>query len=143
MLTAALEMLEEEHASYFHDVAERLEEDPRTERAPNLIFLVLSDTVRFLPTYLDKREIIERLHRFVDANYRRLNMILYDPAFLENRGLITQVTGDFVAEVIEATLVRHDEGVIDTGEPEAHRFVFDAEGGTADFPYIDDDDLED
>lgn len=100
ILTAALGVLEEDQAGYFSDVADKIGEDPRTERMPNLVYLVLADTVRFLPTYLDKKELINRLFRFVEVNYRRLQAVIYDPRFVADKTLLTPITGDFVAEVI-------------------------------------------
>ncbi|PIW26161.1 MAG: hypothetical protein COW30_16450 [Rhodospirillales bacterium CG15_BIG_FIL_POST_REV_8_21_14_020_66_15] len=143
ILTAALSGLEEEQAVYFADIAEKLGEDPRTERMPNLVYLVLADTVRFMPAYLAKKEFINRLFRFVDDNHRRLARIIYDPAFLTDKMLLASVTGDFVAEVVEATLVQYAQGGIDTGERVAHRMTFDESGGALDFPYVDDEDEDD
>lgn len=140
ILTAALGGLEEEQAVYFADIAEKLGEDPRTERMPNLVYLVLADTVRFMPTYLAKKEFINRLLRFVDRNHRRLARIIYDPAFLNDKTLLAPVTAGFVAEVVEATLIHYEEGEIDAGEQLAHRMIFDEHGGAFNFPYIDDDD---
>lgn len=143
ILNAALSGLEEEQAGYFADVAELLEGDPRTDRAPNLIYLVLADTVRYLPTYLNKKELIQRLHRFVEVNHGRLRAVIYSAAYIENKNLLKPITGDFVAEVIEATLIRYEEGEIDSGERVVHRLSFDADGGAVDFPYVDLDDEDD
>jgi hypothetical protein len=143
ILDTALSGLEEEQAVYFHDIAEKLGEDPRTERMPNLIYLVLADTVRFLPTYLEKKEFINRLFRFVEYNNRRLARIIYDPAFLADKSLLSPITGDFVAEVVEATLLHYEQGEIESGERVVHRMSFDESGGTLDFPYADDEDEED
>lgn len=140
ILTAALGGLEEEQAVYFADIAEKLGEDPRTERMPNMVYLVLADTVRFMPTYLAKKEFINRLYRFVDYNHRRLARIIYDPAFLTDKTLLAPVTGDFVAEVVEATLLHYEQGEIETGERVTHRMTFDERGGTLNFPYVDDED---
>lgn len=144
ILNAALSGLEEEQAIYFADIAEKLGEDPRTERMPNLVYLVLADTVRFMPTYLAKKEFINRLLRFVDVNNRRLSRVIYDPAFLTDKSALSPITGDFVAEVVEATLLHYEQGEIDSGERVVHRMTFDESGGgTADFPYLDDEDEED
>ena len=139
ILNAALGGLEEEQAGYFADVADKLGEDPRTEAAPNLVYLVLADTVRFLPTYLDKKELINRLHRFVQAEHNRLRAVIYDPRFIEDKTLLTPITGDFVAQVVEATLIHYEQGEIETGERVVHRMAFDEEGGEFDFPYVDED----
>ncbi|MEQ8807391.1 MAG: hypothetical protein RIE87_04980 [Rhodospirillales bacterium] len=143
ILTAALGRLEKEQAVYFADVAEKLGEDPRTERMPNLVYLVLADTVPFMPTYLAKKEFINRLLRFVDRNHRRLARVIYDPAFLKDKSLLAPLTGDFVAEVVEATLMHHDEGAIDAGEQIVHRMTFDKSGGALNFPYADDEEEDD
>ncbi len=140
ILTAALGGLEEEQAVYFADIAEKLGEDPRTERMPNLVYLVLADTVQFMPIYLAKKEFINRLLRFVERNHRRLARIIYDPAFLSDKTLLAPVTGAFVAEVVEATLIHYEEGEIDAGEQIVHRMAFDESGGTLNFPYVDDED---
>jgi hypothetical protein len=142
ILTAALGGLEEDQAVYFADIAEKLGEDPRTERMPNLVYLVLADTVRFMPTYLTKKEFINRLLRFVDRNHRRLARIIYDPAFLKDKTLLAPITGGFVAEVVEATLIHYEEGGIDAGEQIVHRLTFDESGGVLNFPYADDEDQD-
>lgn len=140
ILTAALGGLEEEQAVYFTDVAQKLDEDPRTERMPNLVYLVLADTMQFMPVYLAKKEFINRLFRFVDRNHRRLARIIYDPAFLTDKTLLAPVTGDFVAEVVGAILIHYEEGTIDAGERVVHRMTFDERGGDMNFPYADDED---
>ncbi len=143
ILDAALGGLEEDQAVYFSDVAEKLGEDPRTERMPNLVYLVLADTVHHLPTYLAKKELINRLFRFVDSNHRRLARIIYDPAFLTDKTLLGPITADFVAEVVEATLIHYEQGDIDAGERKVLRLSFDEHGGSLDFPYIDNDASDD
>tara|TARA_B100000965_G_scaffold296958_1_gene255180 strand:- start:439 stop:912 length:474 start_codon:yes stop_codon:yes gene_type:complete len=144
ILNAALAGLEKEQAVYFADVAEKLGEDPRTERMPNLVYLVLADTVAVLPTYLAKKEFINRLFRFVDVNHQRLARIIYDPEFLTDKTMLAPVTADFVAEVVSATLVHYEDGEIDAGEKIVHRMSFDGSGGDGegalDFPYLDDSD---
>ena len=144
ILNAALGGLEKEQAVYFADVAEKLGEDPRTERMPNLVYLVLADTVAVLPTYLAKKEFINRLFRFVDVNHQRLARIIYDPEFLTDKTMLAPVAADFVAEVVSATLVHYEDGEIDAGEKIVHRMSFDGSGGDGegalDFPYLDDSD---
>lgn len=142
ILNAALGGLEEEQAIYFADIAEKLGADPRTERMPNLVYLVLADTVRFMPTYLMKKEFINRLFRFVEVNHRRLSRVIYDPAFLTDKTLLAPITGDFVAEVVEATLLHYEQGEIESGERVVHRMTFDESGGATNFPYADDEDEE-
>lgn len=139
ILNSALAGLDEEPAAYFADVADKLGEDPRTERVPNLVYLVLADTVRFLPTYLPKKELIAHLFKFTFANLARLQRVVYNPAFLTDKTLLTPVTAGFVSQVVEATLARYDKGEIESGERVVHRMTFDGEGGALDFPYVDDE----
>lgn len=139
ILNAALAGLEEEPAAYFADVADKLGEDPRTDRMPNMVYLVLADTVRYLPIYLSKKELIGLLFRFVNANYGRLRGVIYDPRFIEDKSLLTPITGDFVAEVVEATLAHYDNGELESGERVVHRLSFDGDGGVLNFPYVDDE----
>lgn len=144
ILQAALSGLDKEQAAYFADLARMVEEDPRTERAPNMVYLVLADTIRHLPAYLDKKELLARLYRFVDRHYGSLQAIIYSPAFIADKTVLRNVTASFVTEIVEATMVRYEQGDIDGGEPTVHRLSFDQRGGsTMDFPYVDDDDLDD
>lgn len=140
ILNAAMAALDKEEAAYFADVADKLSEDPRTERVPNMVYLVLADSVPHLPTYLPKKELIGHLFKFVFANLGRLQRVIYNPAFLTDKSLLAPVTGDFVAEVVAATLVHYEKGEIDSGERKALRLTFDEAGGAIDFPYADDED---
>ncbi len=144
ILNTALGALDEETAAYFTRVAERIDEDPRTGKAPNLVYLVLADTVRCLPTYLEQRELVNRLFRFIDNHHGRLNKVIFSPEYLENKDALRAITGDFVAEIVEAALVLYERGEIDSGEATVHRITFDESGvAVGDFPYEDMDDDED
>jgi len=143
ILTSAMAALEKEEAAYFADVADKLSEDPRTERVPNMVYLVLADSVRHLPTYLPKKELIGHLFKFVFGNLNRLQRVIYNPAFIGDKSLLAPITSDFVAEVVAATLVHYEDGKIESGERKALRLTFDEDGGAIDFPYADLDDEND
>ncbi|MEK9670896.1 MAG: hypothetical protein VW268_00145 [Rhodospirillaceae bacterium] len=102
-------------------MADKLGEDPRAEAAPNMVYLVLADTVRFLPKYLEKKELINRLFRFVRVYHEQLRRVIYDPRFIEDKSLLTPINGDFVAEVVEATLEHYEQGEIASGDRVLHR----------------------
>ena len=49
LVEPALARLEGERASYFNRVMQRLDEDPRVEVAPNLVFVILREALPLCP----------------------------------------------------------------------------------------------
>ena len=50
IVNAALSRLNGERALYFSGLVDRVERDSRFDRAPNLVFLALKETIPYLPT---------------------------------------------------------------------------------------------
>ena len=140
LIEPALAQLEGERAGYFARVLQRLDEDPRVDVAPNLVFLVLKDILPLCPIYLPARELVDRLLEFVAVNQARLNRAIFDPAYVEEGGEpdeLKRIGGEFVSQVLHVTLQRYGEGELVTDEPRVYRF--DANSDPDDFPYSDED----
>jgi len=140
LIEPALAQLKGERAGYFARVLQRLDEDPRVDVAPNLVFLVLKEILPLCPTYLPARELVDRLLEFVAVNQARLNRAIFDPAYVEERGEpeeLRRIGGEFVSQVLNVTLQRFGDGELSTDEPRVFRF--DADSDPDDFPYSDDD----
>ena len=137
LIEPVLATLDGEQATYFSNIAEKVGSDPRTEAAPNLVYLVLKDTIPFLPTYLPSDEFLYELYLFVRDNKNKLNQVIFDASYIENPENIRRVTCVFVGRVLELILEKYDQGGIDSQEPTVHTISWPLDN--VDFPYIDDD----
>lgn len=144
LIEPALARLEGERAVYFSRVVTRLEEDPRVDVAPNLVYVMLRDVMVLCPIYLPVRDLVDRLLQYVAVNQARLNRALFDPEFIdgpEAQPEMRRMAGEFVNQILTATFDKYRAGEIDTGEPKAYRFS--AGDNPDDFPYGDPFDDED
>ncbi|NQW00516.1 MAG: hypothetical protein HQ483_12505 [Rhodospirillales bacterium] len=137
ILDPVLALLDGERAVYFQGIAEKLDADPRAEQAPNLVYLVLKESIPFLPIYLDVDQIITQLLKFVGDNRVALNRILYSRAYIEDPESIKQITDKFVAVILSATLEKYEDGQIETGEQKIYRVSWPYTDVA--FPYVDPD----
>ena len=135
ILEPILADLDGERAAYFYKIVEKIEKDPRAERTPNLIYLVLKETVPFLPTYLDPDLLIQNLLTFVHDNKQAMNQTLYSREYVGNPSIIRKFTDKFVTEVLESTLEKFDDGKIDTGEKKVYRVSWPYDD--VEFPFVD------
>ena len=141
MIESALTSLEGERASYFAQVLQRLDDDPRVELAPNIIFLVLKEILLLCPTYLPARELVDRLLEYVADNQVRINRAIFDPAFLEDpkgQSEMRKIGGEFINQILTATFKKLNTGELSTNERQVYRFSSDED--PSDFPYRDEDD---
>ena len=137
ILEPVLASLDGERASYFHSIVEKLEADPRADRAPNLIYLVLKETVPILPIYLEADKLIGLLLEFVSVNRGELNKVLYSREYINDPNCINKVTNKFVTEILSSTLKKYDDGEINTGEQSVYRVSWPYTD--VDFPFSDPD----
>jgi hypothetical protein len=100
IVNPALAELTGERAVYFSSLADRVDQDKRSEAVSNLVFMVLKKTIPYLPADFAEADLIDRLLVFVMDNRKRLNKILFDPAYLENPSLFSEATKDFVLQVL-------------------------------------------
>ena len=138
----ALARLNGERAGYFSALADRIERDPRIEAAPNLVFLVLKETIPYLPTYVTEDELAAKLFQFVSANQRRLNRIIHDRRYVENPQLLAEVTKEFVLQVLSTALEKQEFNEIQEARIRAaksYRFSWPDLEPDRDFPYREDD----
>ncbi len=141
IVEARLADLGDTAAAYFSDIVDKLDADPRTERLPNLVFVVLRETLPFLPTFLPAGDFIDELFAFVNANRQRLNETIYDRAYVENPETLRGVTDLFVGAVLKTTFEKYARGEIEVARPKEYRFSshYD-ERDEVEFPYSDLDD---
>ncbi len=137
IIEPVLAQLDGERAGYFQNLLEKLEADPRAEKTPNLIYLVLKETVPFLPTYLNPDQIISHLLLFVAENRGKLNRILYSREYVKDPDCIKEVTNKFVTEILSSTFEQYDAGNIETGEQKIYRVSWPYD--TVEFPFLDAD----
>ena len=137
ILDPVLSRLDGERAVYFQSIAEKLGEDPRAEKAPNLVFLVLKETIPYLPIYLDADLVISQLLKFVQSHRGELNKILYSREFVNDPNSIKEITDQFVAEVLSSTLEKYEDGEIDSGEKKIYRVSWPY--NDVEFPFKDTD----
>ncbi|NQV83611.1 MAG: hypothetical protein HQ494_07290 [Rhodospirillales bacterium] len=141
LVNPALATLSGDRASYFFRLVEQVERDPRTQNSANLVYLVLKETIPFLPTDLEQSDLIDRVFAFTAANRVRFNKILFDPRYLENPALFSEVTKEFVLAVLSAALDQHQ--IIEAEAAKKHaantyRFSWPDYDSKNPFPYDDD-----
>lgn len=119
---AALESLDKEKAAYFANIVERVAEDGRTGFYPNIVYVVLKETMWLLPVYLDKKEFIDLLFRFVVTNSRAIQRKLFSKDYIDDSSAIRPITDVFVNTVVDRTMELFQEGEIDSGEPKIQKF---------------------
>ena len=122
IVNPVLEELDKEKAGYFADVVSRIEEDPRTERVANFVYLLLKETMPLLPAYLDKNEFIDLVFTFVDGHYGAMKRAVFDPGYVLQGDALAAVAGDFVNLVVDRTMARYEQGELDTGELSHKKF---------------------
>jgi len=140
LIEPALEKLEGERAGYFAKVLTRLDEDPRVDVAPNLVYVMLKEIIPLCPTYLPVRELVDRLLEFVAVNQVRLNKALFDPTYVDGSAKVPEmgkIGAEFINQILTATFMKFQNGEIDTGEPKVLRYSSDDDPD--EFPYRDDD----
>jgi len=132
-----LSTLDGEQASYFTNIANKLEEDPRAQQAPNLVFLMLKDTAPFLPNYLPPGEFINELLAFIKTHQRELSKLIYSREFIEDPSAIRKISSKFVGRVLEIILEKYDDGEVGEEQQSVHTVSWPY--NDVDFPYRDED----
>jgi len=132
-----LSALDGEQAGYFSNIANKLEEDPRAQQAPNLVFLMLKDTAPFVPCYLPPKVFIDELLAFIKTHQRDLSNLIYSREFIENPGTIRKISSKFVGRVLELILENYDEDDVPGGKQTVHTVSWPYE--EVDFPYADEE----
>ena len=96
---SALDNLDKDKAEYFADVLGRLEEDGRTELYPNIVYTVLRETMWMLPVYLEKKEFIDLLFRFVAGRNKAIQRRMFARNYIDNPSTLRTITDDQMAEL--------------------------------------------
>ncbi len=140
IVNPALARLNGARALYFSSVIDAVERDSRLESAPNLVFLVLKETIPYLPTYLPENDLIEKLFAFVGDNQVRLTRIIHDRRYIEDPTRLSEVTKEFVLKTLSDTLEAHEANEIqETKIREARTYRFSWPEMETNFPYRDED----
>lgn len=124
IVNSVLEEMDGERAKYFSDMVAMIENDPRTDRIPNYVYLLLKETMPLLPTYLDKREFIDAMFDFIADNYSMMKRKLFDKEYIYDQSVVKTVTNDFVVKIVDLTLQHNETGDIDTGEKVGLKFTW-------------------
>lgn len=124
IINPVLDTLDGERAAYFSAVVDAVESDPRTQAYPNIVFLLLKETLALLPAYLDKAEFIDALFAFVAKHHGEMEEIVFDRDYVYDPTLLKDVTNAFVVEIVELTMHHYDAGDIDPGEPAVQKFTW-------------------
>ena len=143
LVNPTLAALSGDRARYFCGLVDLVERDPRTENLSNLVYLVLKEAIPFLSIDLPDTDLVEKLFVFVGANRARLNKILFDPRYLENPALFTNVTKEFVLGVLTSTLAQHEIDEAEAAKQRAantYRFSWPDYNSDNPFPYDDGED---
>lgn len=144
IVNPVLAKLNGDRAEFFNGLVDRIERDSRIETAPNLVFLVLKETIPYLPTYLPENELADRLFAFVADNQARLNRVIHDRRYVEDPGCLAEVTKEFVLQTLSSALETHQVNEIQKEKIlEANTYRFSWPEMDTDFPYREDDDDED
>ncbi|MCH7937806.1 MAG: hypothetical protein IH994_12070 [Proteobacteria bacterium] len=141
IIDPVLSRLGQDRADYFNRLVDRVERDPRTETVPNLVYLVLKETIPYLPADFPEDELADRLLDFVIVNQGRLNRVIHDRRYMEDPGRLAGLTKEFVLQVLASAMDQHQVNEIQTAKvrkAKTYRFSY-PEGDEADFPYGDDD----
>jgi len=140
LVNPTLEKFNGDRAQYFYGLVDLIERDPRTENFANLIYLVLKETIPYLNTALPESDLAEQLFTFVEDNRTRFNKILFDPQYLLNPALFSNVTKEFVLTILTSSLSQHtiDEAEIAKQQAaETYRFSWPDYDSDNPFPYDD------
>ncbi len=141
IIDPVLSKLGQDRADYFNGLVDRVERDPRTETAPNLVYLVLKETIPYLPADFPQEDLTDRLLDFVIANQGRLNRVIHDRRYIEDPGRLAELTKEFVLQLLASAIDQHLVNEIQAAkvrEANTYRFSY-PEGDEDDFPYRDDE----
>ncbi len=142
LINPTLAALSSDRARYFCALVDLVERDPRTENLSNLLYLVLKETIPYLSINLPDSDLAKKLFVYVGANRARLNKILFDPQYLENPTMFSNVTKEFVLTVLTSTLVRHEIEEAEAAKQRAadtYRFSWPDYNSDNPFPYDDEE----
>ena len=107
IIDPVLKNLGPSRADYFNRLVDRVERDPRTETVPNLVYLVLRETIPYLPADLPQEELADRLLDFVIGSQGRLNRVIPDRRFIDDPGRLAEVIKEFVLQVLALAMDQH------------------------------------
>ncbi len=141
IIDPVLSKLGQDRAGYFNRLVDRVERDRRTETVPNLVYLVLRETIPYLPADFPQEDLVDRLYVFVAGNQTRLNRVIHDRRYVEDPGRLAGVTKEFVLQVLASAMDQHQVNEIQAEKVRqamTYRFSY-PEGDEDDFPYRDDE----
>ena len=135
-----LERLETERAEYLAGIVSTLDRDSRTEESSHLIYLVLKQCARDVPTYLPNHEFVDLLINFIDRHRHEIYKLIYHPKFTWDQNTLEPVTDSFTSLVVDRVLERYQSGEIPLEEPTMYCYRWPYK--ELDFPFANEDDSE-
>lgn len=141
ILDPVLSRLGPDRAKYFNGLVATVERDPRTKTMPNLVYLVLKETIPYLPADFPEEDLADRLLNFVIGNQGRINRVIHDRRYIEDPGRLAELTKEFVLQMLASAMDQHQANQIQAAKVrEAKTYLFSyPDGDEDDFPYRDDE----
>ena len=120
----ALKTLDAERANYFNDVVGYLEDLPKTQDFPNLVYLSLKDILDIAPIYIEKKAFALLLLKFVSHHQGQLQQIIYDKEYLYDPNCLRKVTKLLIDAIVDQTIQGYEDGLIETGEAVVQKYTY-------------------
>ena len=137
ILIPLIEQLDEDTASYFGRVVDRLEKDPRLEDYPNMPFLVLRETIMELPSYLEPNEVIDLLFAYISHNVEDLKAVLHSTEYIHDHSVLRSHCTPFVIAVVRDSMKEVDMAYEDRNRQSEYHLKWPIDPKL--FPYVDDE----
>ena len=121
LLIPLVEQLDEDTASYFGRVIDRVEKDPRLEDFPAMPFLIMRETISELPAYLEPQEVVELLFTFISHNIDKLKTIVHSKEFTLDHNHLRPHCTPFVLAIVRDSMKEVDLAYEDRNRKSEYR----------------------
>ncbi len=141
ILTTLIDQLDEDTQAYVNSLITCIEKDPRLDDYPNMPFLVLYETLRELPTYLEPEIVSNLLFSFIVHNVEDLKRTIHSKEYIHNNKVLRSHCTPFVIAVVRDCMKEVDLAYEDRNRQTLYHLDWPIDPEK--FPYIDDDDEDD
>lgn len=124
IINKAIASLAKDKKTYFETVASQLERDARFENQGNIVFTILKDVIPDTPIFLDKEEFVELMFDFIRYNSVGIRGLLYSRQYIHDPRTLRTITGNFISQVIDRSLEKHELGEIETDDLSVHKLTW-------------------